>query len=211
VSASASASASLTQRMAIGLLRGVTKTLWGAPPFLLPQIVEHLGAFGALSWFAKNLPEYEAILKDWGPIRTHLLCVEASLLNGCSYCTHAHAYAFELYYFREKGRLFALDEHELIALRDGTDAELCATLEAALIGGDLHDERPLLARILRLKLDQAKPADRTDERIGHLLKMFEMLNFCGIASQTPFDHAHDPINKDAALKLRYAEARLAQS
>lgn len=202
-------SASLSQRMAVSILRGLTTKIWGAPPFLLPQIVEHLGPFGALSWFAKNLPEYEAILKDWGPLRTHLLCVEASLLNGCSYCVHAHAYAFQLHYFREKSRLFPLDEHELIALRDGSDAELRDAVKAALVAGQMPEEEPLFDRLWRLKFE-GEPADDTDRRIGHLLKMFEMLNFCGINSRTPFDHAHDPINKDAALKLRYAEARLLQ-
>ncbi len=202
-------SGSLPQRMAVGILRGLTTKIWGAPPFLLPQIVEHLGPFGALSWFAKNLPEYEAILKDWGPLRTHLLCVEASLLNGCSYCVHAHAYAFQLHYFRDKGRLFPLDEHQLIALRDGSDAELRDAVKAALVAGQMPEEEALFDRLWRLKLE-GEPADDTDRRIGHLLKMFEMLNFCGINSRTPFDHAHDPINKDAELKLRYAEARLSQ-
>ncbi len=202
-------SGSLSQRMAVGILRGLTTKIWGAPPFLLPQIVEHLGPFGALSWFAKNLPEYEAILKDWGPLRTHLLCVEASLLNGCSYCVHAHAYAFQLHYFREKAKLFPLDEHELIALRDGSDAELRDAVKAALVAGQMPEEEALFDRLWRLKLE-GEPADDTDRRIDHLLKMFEMLNFCGINSRTPFDHAHDPINKDAELKLRYAEARLSQ-
>ncbi len=202
-------SGSLSQRMAVGILRGLTTKIWGAPPLLLPQIVEHLGPFGALSWFAKNLPEYEAILKDWGPLRTHLLCVEASLLNGCSYCVHAHAYAFQLHYFRDKGRLFPLDEHELIALRDGSDAELRDAVKAALVAGQMPEEEALFDRLWRLKLE-GEPADDTDRRIGHLLKMFEMLNFCGINSRTPFDHAHDPINKDAEIKLRYAEARLSQ-
>jgi len=203
-------STTLSQRMAVGLLRRITTTLWGAPPLLLPQIVEHLGPLGALSWFVKNLPEYEAILKDWGPLRTHLLCIEASLLNGCSYCIHAHAYAFELHYFREHGRLFPLDEHELIALRDGSDAELKETLKGALRACAMSEDEALFDRLWRIKFDGEEPADGTERRIAHLLRMFDMLNFCGIDSRTPFDHAHDPINKDAELKRRYAEARLSQ-
>jgi hypothetical protein len=198
-----------SQRMAVGVLRRITTTLWGAPPLLLPQIVQHLGAFGALSWFVRNLPEYESILKKWGPIRTHLLCTEASLLNGCSYCTHAHAYAFELHYFREKGRLFPLDEHELVGLRDGSDEELRAAIKQALSGADMTEDQALFDRMWKLKLEGHTGTDETDRRLGHLLRMFEMLNFCGIDAQTPADHAHDPINKDDALKLRYAEARLA--
>jgi hypothetical protein len=202
-------SGTLSQRMAVGVLRRITTTLWGAPPLLLPQIVEHLGAFGALGWFVRNLPEYESILKQWGPLRTHLLCVEASLLNGCSYCTHAHAYAFQLHYFRAKERLFPLDEHELVGLRDCSDAELRVALKQALSAAGLGEDEQLFDRLWQLKLEHAQATDETDRRICHLLRMFEMLNFCGIDAQTPADHAHDPINKDAALKLRYAEARLA--
>jgi len=197
--------------MAVGLLRRVTTALWGSPPLLLPEIVEHLGPFGAISWFAKSLPPYENTLKKWGRVRTHLLCVEASLLNGCSYCIHAHAYAFQLYYFREKNVLFPLDEHALVALRDRSDTHLRATLKSALSGAQMPDDEALFDRLWRLKFEGApNGADETDRRILHILGMFEMLNFCGINSQMPFDHAHDPINKDAELKLRYAEARLAQ-
>lgn len=198
----------LSQRMAISVLRRLTTTLWGAPPLLLPQIVEHLGALGALGWFVRNLPEYESILKQWGPLRTHLLCVEASLLNGCSYCTHAHAYAFELHYFREKNLLFPLDEHQLVALRAVSDEELRSTLKQALASAQMPEEDALFERLWRLRLERPEPKDETDRRICHLLRMFEMLNFCAINSQTAADHAHDPINKDETLKLRYAEARL---
>jgi len=197
--------------MAVGVLRRLTTALWGSPPLLLPEIVEHLGPFGALSWFARNLPSYEATLKKWGPVRTHLLCVEASLLNGCSYCIHAHAYAFQLHYFRGKGELFPLDEHALVALRDLSDSEMQAALKSALSAAQMPEDDALFDRLWRLKFEQAAHgADETDRRIGHILHMFEMLNFCGVNSQMPFDHAHDPVNKDDDLKLRYAEARLAQ-
>jgi hypothetical protein len=197
--------------MAVGILRRITTTLWGTPPLLLPEIVAHLGAFGALSWFAKMLPPYEKTLKDWGRVRTHLLCVEASLLNGCSYCIHAHAYAFQLHYFKEKQQLFPLDEHALVALGGGSDELVRTTLKRALAAAKMPEEDVLFDRLWRLKFEAAPDgANDTDRRIRHILAMFEMLNFCGVDSQMPFDHAHDPINKDTELKERYAKARLAQ-
>jgi hypothetical protein len=197
--------------MAVGILRRITTTLWGVPPLLLPEIVAHLGPFGALSWFAKMLPPYEKTLKDWGSVRTHLLCVEASLLNGCSYCIHAHAYAFQLYYFKEKHQLFPLDEHALVALRDGSDEEARAAVKSALSASQMPEDEALFDRLWQLKFDPTLDGvTDTDRRIRHILRMFEMLNFCGVDSQMPFDHAHDPINKDTELKERYARARLAQ-
>jgi hypothetical protein len=200
----------LGKRAATGVLRGLTRLLWGDPPFLIEEIVDHLGAGAALKWFMKNLPTYESSMKLWGPLRTHLLCIEASLLNGCSYCIHAHAYAFQLHYFKQTGSLFPLDEHAVVALRDKTDTELKTSLNAAIQASAVPEEATLFEQLWAQKFSTAAAADDTERRIRHLLSMFEMLNFCGIERQVPFDHAHDPINKDRELKRRYAEARLAR-
>ncbi len=202
-------SRALSNRAATTVLRAVTRVLWGDPPFLIEEIVDHLGAGGAIKWFARNLPSYEDTMKRWGPLRTHLLCVEASLLNGCSYCIHAHAYAFELHYFKQTDALFPLDEHAIIALRDKPDEELKRALNEALHQSKVAGEAELFELLFSQKFSTAPPASDAEVRIRHLLQMFEMLNFCGIDRRVPFDHAHDPINKDRELKLRYAEARLA--
>ncbi len=201
---------SLSKRAATGILRTLTSLLWGSPPFLLEEIVDHLGPGPALKWFAKNLPNYEDTMKKWGPIRTHLLCLEASLLNGCSYCVHAHAYAFQLHYFKQKNALFPLDEHALIALRDNNDEELKSALRAALLASQVPEDAELLDELWEQKFSSGPAQTDSERRIRHILQMFEMLNFCGIDRRVSFDHAHDPINKDQALRRKYAAARLAQ-
>ena len=50
---------------------------------------------------------------------------------------------------------------------------------------------------------------RVPPEMFHLIAMFDVLNYCAIDARTSIDQAHDPINKDEELKLRYAEARLA--
>ena len=197
------------KRTSVAILQGLTTMLWGHPPLLLPEIVEHLGGAGALSWFLKNLPRYESLMKVWGPLRTHLLCIEASLVNGCSYCTYAHAYAFQLHYFKREGRLFPIDEHGMVALRESDDDALRARWQEALTEAGLDEEQKLFDRLWRIKFEGEPASDKVGAGIRHILNMFEMLNFCGVIAQTPFDHAHDPINKDEALKKKYAEARLA--
>ena len=201
----------LGKRTSVAILRGLTTMLWGHPPLLLPEIVEHLGGAGALAWFVKNLPPYESLMKAWGPLRVHLLCTEASLVNGCSYCTYAHAYAFQLHYFKSEGRLFPLDEHGMVALREQDDGALRARWKDALTKGGLDHEHALFDRMWRMKFEGEPPGDEVGAGIRHILNIFEMLNFCGVNAQTPFDHAHDPINKDAALKQKYAEARLQET
>jgi hypothetical protein len=198
----------VAQRIAAGLIRNAAARMWGVPPRLMNDIVERLGAGGALKWFVRNLPRYESTLKTWGPIRTHLVCIEASLLNSCAYCAHSHAYAFELFYFKERGHLFPLDEHEIVRLRDGSDVELRSALEGALREAELPDEIAALDRVWRLKFEAVAPESDDDRRAQHLLAMFDVLNYCAIDARTAIDEAHDPINKDKQLRLRYAEARL---
>jgi hypothetical protein len=197
------------RQAAVAILSRITTMLWGRPPLLLTEIVDHLGAFGALRWFARNLPPYESLLKKWGPVRTHLLCTEASLLNGCSYCTHAHAYAFELHYFKQRGRVFPIDEHAIVALRENDDEILRTTWKEALERASLPEESALFDRLWRIKFEGEPASDEVGAGMRHLLGMFETLNFCAIGGLTPLDHAHDPINRDEDLKRRYAEARLA--
>jgi hypothetical protein len=200
----------LVDRTALAILRRITTMLWGRPPLLLPEIVDHLGGAGALGWFAKNLPRYESLMKAWGPVRVHLLCTAASLLNACSYCVYAHGYALELHFFQQEGRLFPIDEHEIVALRKLDDAALRDRWKDTLAQAGLAGEGPLFDRLWKIRFEGAPDGDEIDAGIRHLLRMFEMLNFCGVKGQTPFDHAHDPINKDGELKSRYAEARLAR-
>jgi hypothetical protein len=197
--------------MVTRVLRGATGMLWGTAPSLIGEIVDRLGALRSLGWFASNLPRYELTLRKWSPARTHLLCVEASLLNSCAYCAHAHALSFQLHYFKNSGSLFPLDEHAMIALRDGSDSELRAALKGALEKAKMSEDCSLFDELWNIKFAGKKPSTDEERRVGHILSMFDMLNYCGIDSQRPFDHAHDPINKDAELKKLYAEARLQQA
>ena len=86
----------ILQKVAIFLLETLGDQLWGFRPNLMAPFVVQKGAFPAVFWFLKNMPKYERILESWGPIRTHLLATEISTLKGCAYCTHGHAYAFQL-------------------------------------------------------------------------------------------------------------------
>ncbi len=201
----------LTERAATGVLRVLTGRLWGFHPNLMPEIVQRLGAGGALAWFAKNMPRYEKTMKLLGPRRTHLLCLETSLLNGCGYCVFGHAYAFQLYYFKEREALFPLDEHQIVGLRRLPDVEVRAALESAFAQAGMPEETAALAKLWALRLDGAVADDDEGRRMLHLIEMFNVLNYCGVDSASSADEAHDPINKDEELRARYAEARLTAS
>ncbi len=172
----------------------------------MPEIVERLGPVGALRWFAVHMPRYERTRGTFGALRTHLLGLEISLLNGCPYCTFGHAYAFELLYLEATGRLFPLDEHAIVGLQGTSEALLQRVLSEALERADLREEVPWLQNLLQLR-NGKPPSTDADRRISHLLEMFGVLNACGISGRVDPDEAHDPINKDTALKARYTALR----
>jgi len=199
----------LPKRLATWILRTITRGLWGLPANLMPVLVDRLGAFGSLRWMVRNLPRYERMLKDMGPLRGHLVATFVSMLNGCYYCAYAHARAFELHFFKARQELFPLDEHQMVDLIVLPDNEVKTRLEAAFQSARLPEGPPLFTRLVQMKYGGGgEPAGPEDGHLRHAVQMFEVLNFCGISTAVPLDCAHDPINKDADLKARYAQARL---
>ena len=173
----------------------------------MPAIVESLGPVASILWFVRNVPKIERSFKQWGPLRGNLICAIASLLNGCAYCTYAHARGFQLYYFEEHNELFPLDENEFLNLIPLSDDDVRSRLEDALSRGGLHQEVELFRRLYALKLEGVEATDE-DAPLVHAIEMFNDLNACSIENQTPLDDVHDPVNRNVELKRRYAEARL---
>jgi hypothetical protein len=67
---------------------------------------------------------------------------------------------------------------------------------------------PWLERVVALTAGTTKHAAK-DPRLAHLVDMFALLNDTGIACGTEPDEAHDPVNKDVALKERLRLLRAA--
>ncbi len=188
-------------------LEQVGQTLWGFKPNLMEDIVDQHGSVSSLSWFARNMPAYERILKEWGPIRTHLVASITSAMTGCPYCTYGHAYAMELHYFDQRGELMSADERQIEGWCGEDEETVIENFRRLLVDSDLEAELPMLDRVVELRAG-ATPTDSADDsNIAHLLKMFEFLNSCGINAGTDSDAAHDPINKNAELRARYVQQR----
>jgi len=196
-----------SDRVAVRVLEGIGRRLWGFPPRLMAPIVAQLGALPALAWFVRNMPRYERTLRALGPLRTHLVCTLVSLHNGCRYCSFGHLYAAELVYLEQHGALFPFDARsvpEWIGLRPH---ELRRRMVDVLQQADLHGEVLWVDTTLALASGAQRPVDRQEARIAHLVSMFRVLNDVGIASDVDPDEAHDPLNKDVGLKARHHELR----
>jgi AhpD family alkylhydroperoxidase len=200
-------SASVTERAATFILAAITRRKFGIAVVLMPAITRSLGPVRALHWMATNMPKYDRAVVEMGPVRAHLMCTVASLLNGCAYCTYAHGRALELHYFQQHEKLFSMDAHRFIALASLEDEAVLRELETALAAAGIPDEMKMVRRLYALKLEGAEPRPE-DRHLVQAIKMFDVLNSCAIESLAAIDDAHDLIQMDPALKLRYANARL---
>ncbi|MFK8079016.1 MAG: hypothetical protein AB8B97_01915 [Granulosicoccus sp.] len=205
---------SLPQNISVRILESIGTHLWGFKPNMMRYFVREYGPVKSVMWFLKNMPEYERILKTWGPIRTHLMSTAISTLNGCSYCTYGHAYAFQLQFFKKTDQLFPLDEHALIKLHGKPEKEVFDRLASALEKAQLSEEVPWLNRLSTVRsmspserCAEASRGNADDKRLLHLLSMFSVLNACGLKHHVSLDEAHDPINQDKPLRARYAKRR----
>lgn len=194
-------------RVAVRVLEGLGKQLWGFPPRLMAPIVSQLGAVRALGWFVRNMPRYERTLRILGPLRTHLVCTLISLSNGCRYCSFGHLYAVELIYLDQRGRLFPIDARSVADWVGLDPPELRRRMVEVLQQADLHGEVLWVDSALALASGSQRPVDAQEARIAHLASMFRVLNTVGIAGGVEPDEAHDPLNKDVRLKERHRELR----
>jgi hypothetical protein len=194
-------------RLATGLLERLGKEYWGFPPRLAPIIVEQLGPVRTVSWFANNLPRYGHTRRTMGPLRLHLICMAISLHNGNRYSSYGHAYAAELIYFRKRGRLMPVDARALSEWIDLPPGELRDRLCDVLQRAELHVEVIWVDRTLALTTGEQWPVDQDEARIVHLVRMFAVLDAISITGKVEPDEAHDPINKDTALKIQHAALR----
>jgi hypothetical protein len=198
------------ERSVTALLEGAGNQMWGFTPRLMAPTVRQLGPVGALRWFAANMPRYLLTLRVYGALRTHLVGTVISLLNGCPYCTYGEAYAFQLIYLRDSGRLFPLDEFEMGELCGQSPASIRRRLVAALQLAGMHAEVPVLDRVIELTLgpDQ-RPSEPEEIRLAHLVRMLSTMNAISMRNGMPraAGAAMDPVNKDSALKLLYAGLR----
>jgi alkylhydroperoxidase family enzyme len=197
------------ERLATGVLSAMCRALWGFTPRMIPHIVTRLGPGAALAWFAANMPRYLWTMHTLGPLRTHLAAVAISLHNGCTYCAYGHAYALELIYLRDRGRLFPVDAHTLAEWHGLPPRELGSRLRRVLQEAELHVEALWVDRTLALARGEHHPVDENEARIAHMVRMIGRMNQIAVEAGVKPDEAQNPINKNAALKARHAELRAA--
>ncbi len=199
------------KRLTVRGLESMCAVMWGFSPVIITLIVDEMGALRALRWFIANMPRYLISTAVLGSVRTHLACAIASLRNGCVYCAYAHVYALELIYLRERGKLFPLNAGELDPWLTLDTRVMRRRLHAALVEAGLHYEALWVDRMLLLIDGPQLPVDAEEARIVHLMCMATTMNKIAIAGGAQPDEAHDPVNKNTAIKSRHAALRASSS
>jgi alkylhydroperoxidase family enzyme len=200
-----------SERFVIQLLEAMCRAMWGFAPRMIPHIVRSLGPDRSVIWFAANMPRLLWTMHVLGPLRTHLAAAAISLYNGCTYCAYGHAFALELIYLRDRGRLFPVSAGTIATWQDLPPRELAQRLRRVLQEAGLHAETLWVDRTLALAAGTARPVDADEARIAHLVRMLGRMNRIAVEAGVEPDEAQNPINKDRALKQRYVELRAAAS
>jgi hypothetical protein len=196
-------------RFVISLLEGCCRQLWGFSPRMIGGVIGDKGAARGFVWFAANLPRYLITMRVLGPVRTHLACATISLHNSCVYCAFGQAYALELIYLRDTGRLFPLDTRLLSDWLHLEPRRLAVRMRGVLEQAGLHNEAVWVDLTLGLVTGEQQPIDDAEARVAHLVRMVSELNRIANATGAEPDGAQDPINKDTALKATHAALRQA--
>jgi hypothetical protein len=189
------------------MVQAMCRRMWGCSPEVVAALVRQRGSASALLWFAVNMPRYLMTVRVLGALRTHLACVVLSLHNGCAYCAHGHAHAVELLHLRDTGRMFPLDAATLASWEGLPPRRLAQRLRAVLAEAGLHAETLWVDQVLDIATGAAQPVDHEERRLAHLVGMVAVMNAAARGCTIVPDEAMDPVNKDVAVKARYAAAR----
>ena len=196
---------------AVWVLGEISRRRWGFRPSILPDIVEHLGPIRGARWLARSAGVYDSTSRALGSVRTHLVCMTVSQLNGDSYSAYGHAYAMELIYLRRYDRLFPVDAEAMAGWAGLPRAELRGRLRDALNGTDLQVELMWVDRTLAFVEGSQPPIDEDERRVAQLVDIANIFNAISVATRPPHDQAFSPINKDVRLKTRLAALRAAKN
>ncbi len=196
------------ERFVTRLLEAMCQVVWGFAPRMISHIVSRLGPGRAVLWVSASMPRMLWTMHVLGPVRTHLAAMAISLYYGCTYCAYGHAFALELIYLRDRGHLFPVDAHTLASWWGVEPRVLERRLRALLQDAGLHAETLWVDRTLEL-VAGAGPTDADEVRVAHLVRMLGVMTRIAIDAGIEPDEAQNSINKNMALKERYAELRAA--
>ncbi len=115
----------------------------------------------------------------YGPqLGSLVLCVAGSF-HGCRFCGVSHLYAANVDYFHTTGKLFPLDEFEIIDLHKLPFDDFRQLILQRLAGPEFVEERRVIERIFALRMGEAAETEE-DRVLNGVLDAWNALGECTI-------------------------------
>ena len=205
----------LSDRVALMMVRTVTRMLQGYEALFLEELFRTHGARTFMKWASVMGDIIETTERDYGHANAHLIISFSALWAGCDYCGRGHLLASNMARFQDEGVLFPLDERQVPALQNMRDDDALLHLNTLLADPRWELERALIRRLYDLRADLAVGTTPHDEHLRAALAAWEWLTDCSIVSQGVPDEQVEPLSKIARKKAtllpRYRAARDAAS
>lgn len=203
---SASRALTLPQRVFLRMLQGMLRLTYGSEVAFAEELVAQYGVFGYIAYARATYPIWFQLAEFFTERDANLVASFASFWNGCDYCAYGHLYAYNLMYFQETGKLFPVDEQEVMDLLSLRDAQIIEALRGRLAGPEHQRAREFLERQYELKLGKAVAATETDAMLNKSLAYYDWVNECSIMFDAPAPPL-GTVGRNKALMKRYADAR----
>ena len=171
------------------------------------ELLRQHGISGLIKWGRATQAAFDHIATKLGLEEAHLVAAFASFFNGCDYCSWGHLFALNLIYLERTGKLYPVDEEEVLELMRRGDSAVFEELRLRL--GEHPEHLRLLLRQQELRTLEGGPVSEEDKIIVSSITLFEWVNECSIVVNAPAPPM-DPIAKKKALLARYEALRAPQ-
>lgn len=186
-----------------------SKKMYGdATPSFIAELIRTLGIKGFFEW-GKQTDEVKAIMAaEWGSwFEGEMLLGFGAMWNGCTYCSRTHVAAGNVYFHKEKGKLFPISEDEILDLQLLQDDEVIGVLKDRLQDPEHERILRLLLRQVELKRMTVQPDGREDQLIQMATNAWDWATECSIVVNRDPVPPISPIGKDRAAVDAYRAAR----
>ena len=172
------------------------------------ELVRQHGIAGFMKWGQATQAAFEEITEKLGVEQAHLVAAFASFFNGCDYCSWGHLFALNLLLLERTGKVYPIDEVEVLDLMRLGDNAVMDELKRRL-AAEHPEHLRLLVRQHELRTLEGGPVSEEDRILVRSIALFEWVNECSIVVNAPAPPM-DPIAKKKALLARYEAMRAPQ-
>lgn len=204
---STSSRLTLPQRLFLRVLDAMTARAIGKPVPWMAEMVRIHGIRRGLVFASATQRANELVTGRYGIRDGQILIGLAAMWNGCVFCSRGHVWAANLYHFRERGELFALDDAEVLPMQQLPDQEALARVLGTLAAPEHARLRELIERQFHLKRGDATGESEEDRYLRVSIATWDWISECSIGTQPDQVFPPDPIARDRDLCERYLRAR----